>query len=135
MPRLKKSSRNSRKTSRKYVRQTRKKRSKSNRKSRFGIINPSEYELHRRMKKLTGHFENACLECEDEWKTYSQTIGSGLKYKPERTSWMKELCVDCAEINCSTVVRAKKLGISVPTSELENCKKSLTIAERAKKIK
>ena len=81
------------------------------------------------MKNLTGHFQDACRECKKEWNLYSS---KGIGFKPVRKKWMQDLCMDCADLNCTPVIKGRRLGINIPESEKRACRQALTRAERIK---
>ena len=114
--------------------QTRRASPKKNKTKKFGFVNPSDYEFERRLKKLNGHFTNPCGECKDEYNAYNNLKFTNMKFSKDRIEWMKEQCLDCADLNCSYIIKAKKLGMKVPESEMKNCLQSLNLGELVKKI-
>ncbi len=103
-------------------------------KSRFSIVPPSDYNTHRDYKKLTGHFLNPCSECKEEWRVYTVGKHNGIGFKPERLEWMKELCTDCAELTCDSIMKARKLGVKVDPALYKECEEKLSLAERTKMV-
>lgn len=93
-------------------------------------MNSREIDMQYRYKNLNGNFFESCANCK-------KLVDLDHRVKIGKTTdtykMMRDLCIDCAEINCKVYIGAKNLNLRSNLDHLKkDCEKSLSRAEKIK---